>query len=201
MIGEEVEAVGGSTPSTKEPMYWDGGQIHWATPKDLSALDDPVLLDTDRKITEEGLGRISSGQLPKGTVLMSSRAPIGYLAIAEVPTAINQGFIAMKCSGRPGNHYVLHWTRENRDEIMRRAGGTTFAEISKRSFRPLPILVPPAWIHDEWHRLAEAVHKKIVHNLKESRTLAELRDLLLPKLLSGEIRLAEAEEAVEAVGA
>ena len=99
-IGAEVEAVGGGTPSTKEPDYWNGGEHHWATPKDLSKSSSPALLETDRRITDAGVQRISSGLLPVGTVLLSSRAPIGYLAITEVPTAVNQGFIAMICRKR-----------------------------------------------------------------------------------------------------
>jgi type I restriction enzyme S subunit len=93
-IGDEVEVLGGSTPSTKEPGYW-GGDFAWATPKDLSSLSTPVLLSTERRITAAGLTQISSGLLPIGTVLLSSRAPIGYMAIAQIPTAVNQGFIAM----------------------------------------------------------------------------------------------------------
>ena len=106
-IGKEVTICGGSTPSTKEPEFWEGGQLCWATPKDLSTLKFPVLLNTDRKITDAGLAKISSGLLPAGTVLLSSRAPIGYLAIAEVPTAINQGFIAMKCDDALPNVFML----------------------------------------------------------------------------------------------
>ena len=111
-IGKEVDAVGGATPSTKEPMYWEDGEYCWATPKDLSKLSAPVLLDTDRKITSAGLVKISSGLLPTGTVLLSSRAPIGYLAISEVPTAVNQGFIAMVCEKRLPNIFVLFWCYE-----------------------------------------------------------------------------------------
>ncbi len=102
-IGESVRVVGGSTPSTKEPAYWEGGTIHWITPKDLASLSSPVVVDTERRITELGLQQISSRLLPKGTVLLSSRAPIGYLAIAEVPLAINQGFIAMICDHKLSN--------------------------------------------------------------------------------------------------
>jgi type I restriction enzyme S subunit len=108
-IGDLAEVFGGSTPRTDRSEYWEGGTHHWVTPKDLSALSVPVLLDTERKITDAGLSQISSGLLPKGTVLLSSRAPIGYLAIAEVPVAVNQGFIAMK--PRPGisNLFLLRW--------------------------------------------------------------------------------------------
>lgn len=91
-IGDLADVLGGSTPSTKEPLYWDGGTHHWATPKDLSGISVPVLLDTERCVTDAGITQISSGLLPPGTVLLSSRAPIGYLAIAEIPIAINQGF-------------------------------------------------------------------------------------------------------------
>ena len=86
-IGELVDVVGGSTPSTEEPAFWNG-EINFATPKDMASLTSPLLLDTERTITQAGLARISSGLLSVGTVLMSSRAPIGYLAINELPIAI-----------------------------------------------------------------------------------------------------------------
>jgi type I restriction enzyme S subunit len=93
-VGDVVECVGGSTPSTSEADYLDGGEHFWATPKDLSSLSEPFLLDTATKITADGVQRISSGILPVGTVLLSSRAPVGYVAAACVPVSINQGFIA-----------------------------------------------------------------------------------------------------------
>lgn len=198
-IGKEVQAVGGATPSTKEPAYWGGGEHHWATPKDLSKLSAPVLLDTDRKITQAGVSKISSGLLPTGTVLLSSRAPIGYLAIAEVPTAVNQGFIAMVCNNRISNVFVLFWCYENLEYIKGISGGSTFAEISKRAFRPIPITVPSAQVLEAFDSIVQPLYRQIVANTKENSTLAETRDLLLPKLMSGEIRLRDAEKAVEAV--
>ena len=188
-IGEEVRVVGGSTPSTTKPEFWAGGTHHWATPKDLAPLDSPVLLNTERKITELGLEQIGSGLLPVGTVLLSSRAPIGYMAIAEVPVAVNQGFIAMICNGTLPNHYVRLWTKQNMEAIKGRANGTTFMEISKSNFRTLPVLVPPQTLLDEFQQQIEPLHRRVVSNLEESRTLAELRDALLPKLLSGKLRV------------
>jgi type I restriction enzyme S subunit len=192
-IGEEVTVCGGSTPSTKEPEFWEGGQHCWATPKDLSALKFPVLLDTDRKITDAGLAKISSGLLPVGTVLLSSRAPIGYLAIAEVPTAINQGFIAMKCDGVLPNVFVLQWCRESMDAIVGNANGSTFQEISKTNFRPLRIVVPSDPVLTSFTRSAGTLYRQLAENERESRTLAQLRDTLLPKLISGELRVPDAE--------
>ena len=199
LIGKEVDAVGGSTPSTKEPAYWDGGTRHWVTPKDLSKLSSPVLLETGRKITDAGIKKISSGLLPTGTVLLSSRAPIGYLAIAEVPTAVNQGFIAMVCKNRLPNVFVLFWCYENLDYIKNISGGSTFAEISKKAFRPVPVTVPQDSVLAAYEAAVRPLYNRIVANTKESLLLTETRDLLLPKLVSGEIRLREAEKAVEAV--
>lgn len=193
-IGEEVTVCGGSTPSTKEPEFWEGGQHCWATPKDLSALKFPVLLDTDRKITDAGLAKISSGLLPVGTVLLSSRAPIGYLAIAEVPTAINQGFIAMKCDGALPNVFVLPWCRESMDAIVGNANGSTFQEISKSNFRPLRVVVPSDPVLTSFTRLAVSLYRQLAENERESRSLAQLRDTLLPKLISGEVRVPDAEQ-------
>lgn len=188
-IGEVVEVVGGSTPSTDEPSYWNGPH-QFATPKDMAALSSPVLLTTERTITAEGLERISSGLLAEGTVLMSSRAPIGYLAITEVPVAVNQGFVAMKCPDGMPNQYVLHWARENMNEIIAHANGTTFLEISKTNFRPLKALVPEAKVLKAFADFVSPLHQRVVANLRESVTLAATRDALLPKLLSGEVATA-----------
>ncbi|RIQ15587.1 restriction endonuclease subunit S [Bordetella avium] len=197
-IGEEVTVCGGSTPSTKEAEFWDDGHHCWATPKDLSALKFPVLLDTDRKITDAGLAKISSGLLPVGTVLLSSRAPIGYLAIAEVPTAINQGFIAMKCDGVLPNVFVLAWCRESMDAIVGNANGSTFQEISKSNFRPIPVVVPSEPVLNSYRKAADSLYLQMAENERESSSLAQLRDTLLPKLISGELRVPDAKRIVGA---
>jgi len=191
-IGNEVSIYGGATPSTKNPEFWDGGTFHWATPKDLSNLADRVLLDTERKITQQGVDRISSGQLPSGTVLMSSRAPVGYLAISQVPISINQGFIAMVCDKRLSNVFVLQWAFHNIDQIKQRAGGSTFAEISKKSFRPIKCVVPSTEIVNSFSAGASTLYSQVTCNAQECQTIAQLRDTLLPKLLSGELRVCDA---------
>lgn len=189
--------MGGGTPSTSEADYWRDGTFYWATPKDLSGLQDPLLLNTERRVTEAGLQRISSGLLPVGTVLLSSRAPVGYLAIAGVPISINQGFIAMICDGGLSNYYVYHWTQANMETIKGRANGTTFQEISKSNFRPIPVVVPPKPLVGTFSRHVSGLFAKIECNIRESQTLAATRDALLPKLLSGEVRAATVEEGME----
>ena len=188
-IGDVVTTKGGGTPSTKNADYWDGGEHCWATPKDMSRLTHPVLLDTERRITDAGVDAISSGVLPAGTVLMSSRAPIGYLAIAGVPTAINQGFIAMVCDGPLPPTYVLNWAFASMDAIKAHASGTTFPEISKKSFRPLPVVVPPPDVIAAYQEAADPLFDLLTACVKESEQLGAMRDYLLPKLLSGDIRV------------
>lgn len=186
-IGDEVEVMGGGTPSTKNPEFWDGGEIHWTTPKDLSNLSDKVLLTTDRKITDTGLKEISSRLLPINTVLMSSRAPVGYLALAKVPVAVNQGYIAMLCDKRLSPEFVIQWCNSMMDEIKQRSSGTTFAEISKKNFKGIPLIVPIEGIQQSYSELASGFYDKITETAKEIKTLSDIRDYLLPKLLSGEL--------------
>ena len=195
-IADLAEIVGGSTPSTKEPAYWEGGTHYWATPRDLSGLWIPVLIETERRITDAGLSQISSGLLPKGTVLLSSRAPIGYLAIAEVPLAINQGFIAMKPRTGVSNLFLLYWTRASHETIVSRANGSTFLEISKANFRSIPLAAPPEAVMNAFDIMTRPLHERIVESIRESRTLATLRDTLLPKLVSGELRVGDVERVV-----
>jgi type I restriction enzyme, S subunit len=195
-IGELATVSGGGTPSTKEPSYWDEGTHCWATPKDLSALKTPVLLDTERRISDAGLRQISSGLLPAGTVLMSSRAPIGYLAIAEIPVAINQGFIAMKAVPGVSNLFLFRWAEWAHEIIASQSNGSTFLEISKSSFRPILVTTPPDALMREYDRLARPLYQRMVCNEVASRTLAQLRDALLPRLISGELRISDVERIV-----
>lgn len=188
-IGDVTRVVGGSTPPTEEPLYWEGGTFAWATPKDLAPLTEPILLKTDRRITEKGLQQISSGLLPRGTVLLSSRAPIGYLAVSTIPTAINQGFIALVCDRGIPNYFVLNWVLANLDKIKSHANGTTFLEISKANFRPLRVVVPPQSLLLEFSRVVDPLYGRMIANLRESAVLAQIRDELLPKLISGHLRI------------
>lgn len=181
--------MGGTTPSTKEREYWEHGCHCWATPKDLSDLRVPVLLDTERKITDLGLSKIGSGLLPKGTVLLSSRAPIGYLAITEIPVAINQGFIAMLPSEKVSNLFLLYWCEAYQDEIVTYANGSTFLEISKGNFRQISIVTPSIHVMEAFDSFVRPLYKNIVSSSREARILYTLRDALLPKLVSGESRV------------
>jgi type I restriction enzyme S subunit len=193
LVGDAVECVGGATPDTKDPSYWSPEEHAWTTPKDLSGLPAPVLLSTERRLSTKGVAKIGSGLLPVGTLLMSSRAPIGYLAIAQVPVAINQGYIAMPPGSLLPPLYMLFWCRQNMERIKARANGSTFMEISKKAFRPIPALVPASPAIEAFLAVASPLFARLVSNEQQAQTLATMRDTLLPRMISGQLRLPEAE--------
>lgn len=197
-VGDVIEAVGGATPDTKNEAFWEPPVHCWTSPKDLSGIAAPVLLDTERKVSDQGLAKIGSGLLPSGTLLMSSRAPIGYLALAQVPLAINQGYIAMLPGGLLPPLYMYFWCCHNMDNIKGRANGSTFMEISKKAFRPIPVLVPTNDLVTAFTATTEALFARLTANEQQAQTLSTLRDTLLPRLISGQLRLPEAQAATEA---
>ncbi|ANW25675.1 restriction endonuclease subunit S [Vibrio coralliilyticus] len=187
--GDEFTVKGGSTPSTKSAEFWEGGDIHWTSPKDLSGKAEKIMLDTDRRITAAGLSKITSGLLPPETVLMSSRAPVGYLAMTKIPVAINQGYIAITGSKSLTQEFTLYWIDSRIEMIKSISGGTTFAEISKKTFRTIPMVVPSAQSVNAFSETVALYLSKISKNIEECGSLCALRDSLLPKLMSGELEI------------
>ncbi len=184
-LGRVLDVKGGTTPSTKEDKYWNG-EFHWVTPKDLSYLKSPVLLDTERKISKEGVEQISSKILPEGTLLLSCRAPIGYLAMSQIPISINQGFIAIN-GLTVSNLFMLFWLKENMTTVISKANGSTFLEISKTAFKNIDIIVPDKTQLNLFDKIVTPLFETIANNEYESKTLNQLRNRLVPKLLAGEI--------------
>lgn len=195
-VGEQIQTVGGGTPSTKNADFWDDGIHYWTTPKDLSNLTDKILLNTERKITDAGLKKISSGLLPKDTVLMSSRAPVGYLALSKIEVAINQGYIAILPNMKYSAEYLIQWCEANMAEIKGRASGTTFQEISKKNFREINFICPDEKIVASYTKTVRTLYDEIALKAKESQSLVDIRDTLLPKLLSGEVDVSSLQDEV-----
>ncbi len=196
-VGDVIQNVGGGTPKTSELSFWENGIHPFCTPKDMSLLTSKMLLGTERHLTDAGVEKISSGKLPVGTVLMSSRAPIGYLAITDTAVSVNQGIIAMKPSFPFGSEYILSWAEANMDEVISRANGSTFLEISKKNFREIPFVLPGDDVLQKYDALAKPYFTRITSIQKEVSQLTQLRDTLLPKLISGELRIPEAKQAVQ----
>ena len=187
-IGDELEVSGGTTPSTTKPEFWDGEHC-WTTPKDLSKQSGLITTSSERRITEAGLNQISSGLLPIHSVLMSCRAPIGYVSINAIPTAVNQGFITLRNSAKYSPLYLVNWLLANMQEIKNRAGGATFAEISRKSFREIPFLVPSIEVLAKFSELTVPTVLQFQQLALQNEKLVAARDSLLPRLISGELQI------------
>lgn len=185
-LNDLISVKGGTTPSTKELSFWNGN-VNWTSPRDLSNQQSVFMFDTERKITEKGLAQIGSGLLPLGTVLMSSRAPIGYLAITDIPVAINQGYIAIVCDKLVSNYFMYLWCKVNMERIKNSGNGSTFEEISKSNFKALLAVIPPKQVLENFHQKVEPIFRKVKCNQQQIKTLEKLRESLLPKLMSGEV--------------
>ena len=135
------EVVGGSTPSTKNDKYY-GGDIAWITPKDLSNFDGRFISSGERNITEAGLESCSARLLPKHTVLFTSRAPIGYIAIASNDLATNQGFKSIIPNEKIDYLFLYYLLKYNKDKIESVGSGTTFKEVSGASMKKIEVRIP-----------------------------------------------------------
>lgn len=141
-IGEVCEVVGGGTPKTAVPEFWSD-DIVWVTPKDLGKLDTVEIFDTNKHISHEGLKKSSAKLLPSGSVVMSSRAPIGYVAIAGVELATNQGCRNFVCGDKIHNKYLYYFLFANTALLNSLGEGATFREISGTTIKGINIPVPP----------------------------------------------------------
>lgn len=140
-LGELGTIVGGATPSTKNPSFYDGN-IPWLTPKDLSVNSNKYILRGERNITEAGFKSCSCKILPKGSVLFSSRAPIGYVAIAANDMCTNQGFKSVIPNEETDSEFLYYLLKYNKDYIASQGSGTTFAEVSGKTMKDIEVVVP-----------------------------------------------------------
>lgn len=187
-LGDIISVKGGTTPSTKEPHFWNG-DIAWTSPRDVTTLNGLYLFETEKKITQKGLEQISSGLLPAGTLLMSSRAPVGVLAFSEIPIAINQGYIAILDDKGYEKEFIYLWLKANMDTIHSYSNGSTFMEISKSAFKSIDILIPTKEEVNDFVDRVKPIFEKIKANVLQIQTLIQQRDSLLPKLMSGEVKI------------
>lgn len=187
-LGDILSVKGGTTPSTKEPNFWDG-DIAWTSPRDVTTLNGLYLFETEKRITQKGLEQISSGLLPSGTLLMSSRAPVGVLAFAEIPLAINQGYIAILDDKGYSKEFIYLWLKTNMDLVHSYSNGSTFMEISKSAFKSLDIVIPPKEEVGIFVEKIKPYFEKIRMNEIQISTLIQMRDGLLPRLMGGEVKI------------
>lgn len=197
-FGDVASIGGGGTPRTGVEEYW-GGDIAWATPTDVTVLTAPYLSSTSRTITSQGLGACSSPVYPVGSILMTSRATIGAFAIAQVPTAVNQGFIVVNALDPGAQWWLFHEMKSRVPEFLSYANGATFLELPRGRFKDLRVRLASSEAMDRFHDLVDPIHSAAAAVVRESHVLAEARDELLPLLMSGRVRIQDAETSVEGV--
>lgn len=172
-LAELGEIVGGATPSTKDESNY-GGDIAWITPKDLSTLKGRFIAHGERNITEKGLNSCSTQMMPANAVLFSSRAPIGYVAIAKNPVCTNQGFKSIVANADNDPMFLYYLLKYNKDAIEAMGSGTTFKEVSGSTMRGIRVRVPVS--KAEQQRIASvlaAIDSKIENNGKINDNLQQ----------------------------
>ena len=189
IISDVCDSIGGGTPSTARKEYYEGGTIKWVTPTDLTKDGSLILLDTEKKITELGLQNSSVKLLPPRTILMTSRASIGYFALCDEEVCTNQGFISCMPYHENMRYYLLFNLIDRVEEIKGKATGSTFLEIAKRTFRNMEIVIPDSKTLDAFTEMINSVMEKMKISKEEMLRTLEARNRLLPKLMSGEIEL------------
>ena len=189
-LDEIADVVGGSTPSKAKPEYYTQKGIAWLTPKDLS--NHPAVY-TSRgviDITEEGYNSTSTKLMPKGTILFTSRAPIGYISIAQNDICTNQGFKSL-VPKKAGTCFLYCFLKYVTPEIENKSTGSTFKEASRSLMKSLQVIMPEQKVFEEFEEIVSPLFARIESLEKESSRLSLLRDTLLPRLMSGELEVPE----------
>ena len=186
-ISDLGTVVGGSTPSKAKPEYYTESGIAWITPKDLSNNKSKFVSHGENDITELGLKNSSAAIMPEGTVLFSSRAPIGYIAIAAGEVTTNQGFKSVVPKPEIGTPFVYFFLKNTLPVIEGMASGSTFKEVSGSTMKNVPAVIPDAETLAKFSDFCAPIFAQQRILEEQNQSLATLRDNLLPKLMSGEI--------------
>lgn len=187
-VAECADIFQGGTPKTSNKTYWNG-DIIWVTPSDISRIESLYINNSERKITELGLAKSSAVLLPKGTILFCSRATIGFLAIAAKPMATNQGFKNLVCKNNVHNEYLARSLTRSKDEIISKAIGTTFLEISKKELSKIEIGIPSFEKQKSISRVLSTLDTYIEDLTALIAKKKDIRDGALEDLVSGRTRL------------
>ena len=179
--------TGGGTPSKEVDRYWKDGDVNWFTPSDITAAHGIFLERSSDRCTEEGVARSSAKMFPPYSVMMTSRATIGAIGINLTPACTNQGFITCIPNSRYPLPLLYYWLKLTKPHFELLAGGATFAELTKGTFKKIEILTPPEPIVAEFARIESPIFRAIETHLGENAKLVETRDRLLPRLISGKL--------------
>jgi len=185
--------VGGSTPSKKREDFYENGNIPWITPRDLSGYNNVFISNGENYITDEAYNSCSTQMLDKGTVLFTSRAPIGYIAIALNEVCTNQGFKSIVPNKGFGTAYLFELLKTITPDIINVSGGSTFKEISGAGMKNIEVLLPKKTVVEKFESEQKNALELIKNLEQQNLDLQQTRDALLPKLMSGELSVEDVE--------
>ena len=189
-LDEIADIVGGSTPSKAKPEYYTQKGIAWLTPKDLSNHPAVYTSRGEIDITEEGYNSTSTKLMPKGTILFTSRAPIGYISIAQNDICTNQGFKSL-VPKKAGTCFLYCFLKYVTPVIENKSTGSTFKEASGSLMKSLQVIMPEQKVFEDFETIVSPLFARIESLEKENSRLSTLRDTLLPRLMSGELEVPE----------
>ena len=187
-IGDVAEVYNGATPSTEDEQNY-GGDIVWITPKDLSNQQEKFVYQGERNISQKGYDSCSTHLLPLNTILMSSRAPIGLLAIAKSKLCTNQGFKSFVPKNKSMSTYLYYYLQMHKKQVEQLGTGTTFKEVSRDDIMGFNIIVPENKILEKWEEILLPINNKQLELQKETLSLIRQRDELLPLLMNGQVEV------------
>jgi type I restriction enzyme S subunit len=189
---ETIELIGGGTPKTSEPEYWNG-DILWFSIVDTPENSDVFVIDTEKKITKRGLEESSTRLLLKGTTIITARGTVGKCALVGNPMTMNQSCYGVRAKDQRGNYFNYFALRNLVSELQRSTHGSVFDTITGETFKSVQTVIVPVELTRIFDKKISSFMERILSSLQESETLVLLRNALLPKLLSGEIRLNDSE--------
>lgn len=198
-LGDLVEIIGGGTPKTSVPEFWDG-DIPWYSVVDAPTSSDTFVVDTKKGISKAGLENCSATILPEKTTIISARGTVGKLALVGVPMAINQSCYALRAIDGKCDFFTYFLLLDKTPDLSQSTHGTVFDTITRDTFKVVDTVTPAVSVKLAFENAIQPLMERVLLNVKESRTLAAIRDTLLPKLISGEIRVRDANHVLEAQG-
>ncbi len=188
-LSEMYKTTSGGTPSRGKDEYYLGGDIPWVKSKELN---NGFILHTEEKITDDGLKNSSAKLLPIHSVLVAMYgATVGEITTLSIRATCNQAICAILPNKDYPYSFIFQFLKENKQELINRASGSAQQNISQIVIQNFELAIPPSSVIDAFHQAANNLYLRIESNLKENKSLAELRDTLLPKLMSGEIDVDE----------
>jgi type I restriction enzyme S subunit len=194
-----VEVISGGTPKTSVDEYWNGS-VNWFSVVDAPSSSDCWVIQTEKSITHQGLNNCSSKLLSTGTTIISARGTVGKVCLAGQDMAMNQSCYGLRSKAENGGFFCFYLTKSLVEILEARAHGSVFSTITRDTLDGVSTISPSLEVIQSFNGIAGALLGKIKNNLEDNRILGNQRDALLPKLISGEIRIPDAEKMLEKVG-